>query len=143
MPNRSKDDLIAAYHEVGHTVGACLLGVPVADIVLADPGSGEGLAHAPLTIGEIRERNLRWANAVVAMLGRATERLVFGRANRRYLQEDAETLTRLYRTFLCCRDELPGVPSQAAKPDDGGHRTPWVPRGSRGARPDADGGRKG
>jgi hypothetical protein len=92
MLNRSKDDLIAAHHEAGHAVGAFLLGVPFAAVALADPGSGKGSVHAPFTIGKIREC------AVVALLGRATERLVFGRADRRYLRGDAETIARLYLT---------------------------------------------
>jgi hypothetical protein len=122
MPNRSKDDLIAAHHEAGHAVGAFLLGVPFATVTIADPGSGEGSVRAPLTIGEIRERNLRWECAVVAMLGRATERLVFGRADRRYLQKDAETIARLYCTSklgfaaeMSCQEFRAGLRSRTAE----------------------------
>ena len=143
MLNRSKDDLIAAHHEAGHAVGAFLLGVPFAAVALADPGSGKGSVHAPFTIGKIREC------AVVAMLGRATERLGLRpgrpplppRGRRNHREAVPHVRTRLCR--LCSRDELPGVPGLAAKPDGGGHRTPRVPRGGRGARPGADGGREG
>ena len=53
-----------------------------------------------LTIAQIRESNLYWQYAVVLLLGREAERLVFGRADRRYLKKDAERIARLYRTFF-------------------------------------------
>jgi hypothetical protein len=100
MADTSSKDTSAAYHEVGHAVGAFLLGLPFGDVVLAAPGSGEGSVHSPLTIGKIRQSNLRWEYAVVLMLGREAERLVFGRADSRYLREDAECIARLYLTFF-------------------------------------------
>ncbi len=100
MPDESSIETVAAYHEAGHAVGAFFLGVPFSEIALDSAVSGEGSVHSPLTIKQIRESNLCWQHAVVLMLGREAERLVFGRADRRYLQEDAGNIARLYLTFF-------------------------------------------
>ncbi len=96
MPDESSKETAAAYHEAGHAVGAFFLGVPFGEIALDLADSGQGLVHSPLTIKQIRESNLCWQYAVVLMLGREAERLVFGRADRSYLQEDARNIAGLY-----------------------------------------------
>ena len=100
MPHELSKVTVAAYHEAGHAVGAFLLGVPVDEIALDSTRSGEGSVHSPLPIKQIRDSNLRWQYAVLSMLGREAERLVFGRADRDYLQADAENIARLYQTFF-------------------------------------------
>jgi len=100
MPHELSKETVAAYHEAGHAVGAFFLSVPVDEIALDSTGSGQGSVHSPLTIKQIRDSNLRWQYAVVSMLGREAERLVFGRADRDYLQVDAENIARLYQTFF-------------------------------------------
>ena len=96
MPDESSKETAAAYHEAGHAVGAFFLGVPFGEIALDSADSGEGLVHSRLTIKQIRESKLCWQYAVVLMLGREAERLVFGRADRSYLQEDARNIAGLY-----------------------------------------------
>lgn len=100
MPDESSKETAAAYHEAGHAVGAFFLGVPFGEIALDSADSGEGLVHSRLTIKQIRESKLCWQYAVVLMLGREAERLVFGRADRSYLQEDARNIAGLYLTFF-------------------------------------------
>jgi hypothetical protein len=100
MPNHPNKDFVAAYHEAGHAVGAFFLGVPFHDVSLNAATPGEGLVRSPLTIGEIRQSGLCWQYAIVLMLGREAERLVFGRADRDYLQNDVETIVNLYLTFF-------------------------------------------
>ena len=100
MPREYRQETIAAYHEAGHAVGAFLLGVPFGEIALDSTIDGEGSVLSPLTIQQIRESNLQWQYAVVSMLGREAERLVFGRADRSYLQEDASNIVRLYLKFF-------------------------------------------
>ncbi len=100
MSDESSKETVAAYHEAGHAVGAFFLGVPVDEITLDLSGSGEGSVHSPLTIKQIRESNLCWQYAVVSMLGREAERLVFGRADRNYLEVDAKNIARLYQAFF-------------------------------------------
>jgi hypothetical protein len=100
MPDHPSKDFVAAYHEAGHAVGAFFLGVPFDDVSLGAATTGEGSVRSPLTIGEIRQSGLCWQYAIVSMLGREAERLVFGRADREYLQNDAETIVNLYITFF-------------------------------------------
>jgi hypothetical protein len=100
MPAELSKQTIVAYHEAGHAVGAFFLGVPFGEITLDASESGEGSVRSLLTIKQIRESNLCWEHAVVLMLGREGERLVFGRADRSYLQEDAGHIARLYLTFF-------------------------------------------
>ena len=100
MTNDMSKVTVAVYHESGHAVGAFFLGVPVDEIALDSTRSDEGSVHSPLPIKQIRDSNLRWQYAVVSMLGREAERLVFGRADRDYLEADAEDIARLYQTLF-------------------------------------------
>jgi hypothetical protein len=98
MRTRPDRDLVAAYHEAGHAVGAFLLGVPVGQVSLI--GRAEGEVNGRLTIKEIREANLHWEHCVVFRLGWAAERLFFGRAELRYLENDVVGIRRSYLTFF-------------------------------------------
>jgi hypothetical protein len=103
MSHPVDEHIIAAHHEAGHTVGAFLLGVPFGVVAITGPGSGEGSVGASMTVGEIRKSGLVWEHAVVARLGYVTERMLYGRAVRRYLHDDAEIIIRLYLTFFAER----------------------------------------
>jgi hypothetical protein len=100
MPDQASKESVAAYHEAGHAVGAFFLGVPFDDVSLNAANTGEGSVHSPLTVGQIRQSGLCWQYAIVSMLGREAERLVFGHAERDYLQNDAENIVKLYLTFF-------------------------------------------
>jgi hypothetical protein len=100
MPDASLDDCKTADHEAGHAVGAVLLGVPFDEVSLDRVDRGKGCVPGTLTIKQIRESNLSWQNAVVAMLGPETERLIHGRADPEACDGDEEVIERLYRTFF-------------------------------------------
>jgi hypothetical protein len=100
MLHQQNQEAVAAIHEAGHAVGAFLLDVPIGVIVLDAAKHGEGVVRSPLTIEQIRRSGLPWEYAIVSMLGREAERIVFGRADRDFLEEDAENIQRLYWTFF-------------------------------------------
>ena len=109
MLNAMQADHVAAHHEAGHAVGAFLLGVPFEKVALASPGSGEGHIPGSLTVKEIRESNLCWEHAVVARLGPETEKLFFGRADRRYYQNDVVGPIRDLESVLSMKTETLGA----------------------------------
>jgi hypothetical protein len=100
MRHQRDREAVAAIHEAGHAVGAFLLGVPIDRIVLDAANAGEGVVRSPLSLGQIRNLGLAWEYAVVSMLGRAAERIVFGRADRDFLEGDASNIWGLYATFF-------------------------------------------
>ncbi len=116
MTNDMSKVTVAVYHESGHAVGAFFLGVPVDEIALDSTRSDEGSVHSPLPIKQIRDSNLRWQYAVVSMLGREAERLVFGRADRDYLEADAEDIAPV-SDVIRRRDELPNLSGGTEEPD--------------------------
>jgi hypothetical protein len=75
MTQSPSNEFVAACHEAGHAVGASLLGVPFADVTLDALNAAEGSVPSPLTIDEIRQANLVWQYAIVAMLGWKAEHL--------------------------------------------------------------------
>jgi hypothetical protein len=100
MPHQRDREAVTAIHEAGHAVGAFLLGVPIGQIAIDAANAGEGVVRSPLTIGKIRISGLAWQYAVVSMLGREAERIVFGRADRDFLDGDAANIWGLYGTFF-------------------------------------------
>jgi hypothetical protein len=100
MRHQRDREAVTAIHEAGHAVGAFLLGVPIGQIALDAANTGEGVVRSPLTIGQIRISGLAWQYAVVSMLGREAERIVFGRADRDFLDGDAANIWGLYGTFF-------------------------------------------
>jgi hypothetical protein len=69
------DYTVAAHHESGHVVGACILSVPIR-LVYITPGLS---AYVPdLTFGEAAERGLIPGCAIVAALGPVVEQTLFG-----------------------------------------------------------------
>ena len=100
MNQEPRKNIVTAYHEAGHAVGAYFLGVRFDHVSIDDTNDGHGSVLGLMTIAEIRRLSLAWENAVVAMLGREAEQVFFGHAERRYLGSDARTIAGLYLTFF-------------------------------------------